>query len=233
MKATAAYPRYFIPLVLPPLLCFVLITGKSVRLASVTLAVLAIITAFTLVRQQAAVRIPSELVTALKVFPRLPPGVTAYLPEDAAVTYAFRLPKAAYRRISAHAKDELNGRQGVVAFMRSHGISEPASRVLVTDFDEEERANAAHTAAAAEAKSNSVIGTDIYLYYSYRTPATGRTSWAYIDEAKAIELFRSQDAAAILISSGEGSLGKAFWQGGHWAWYTSEKSSRAAQSAAQ
>jgi hypothetical protein len=85
----------------------------------------------------------------------------------------------------------------------------------VTNFNEGEQASAAHTAAAAEAKSNSTIGADIYLYYLHTTFATDRTSWAYIGQAKAIELFRGQDAAAILISSSEGKLGKAFWQGGH------------------
>jgi hypothetical protein len=229
LRANVAYPRYFIPLALPPLLCFVLLAGKSLRLSSAILAVLAIAMAVTLVRQQVALRTPSELVAALKVLPRLPPGITAYMPEDAAMTFAFRLPQATYRRISAHAKDELYGRQGVLAFMRSRGIGDDASRILATDFNEEEQANAAHTAAAAEAKSNAAIGADVYLYYSYRTFATDRTSWAYIDQARAIELFRGQDAAAILLNSGEEKSGRVIWQGGAWAWYTNDKQPGAVQ----
>lgn len=218
MRATTAYPPYFMPLALVPLLCFVLLTVKSPRLSIASLALLALATSVTLVRQQIALRNPSQLVAAFKMVPRLPSGVRAYLPEDAAVTYAIRLPQSTYRRISAHTREELCGRQGVAAFLRDRGISERAIRTLVMNFNEDEQANAAHTAAAAE--SNSTSGADIYLYRT--EDSSDRTSWTDIDEAKAIELFHGRDPAAILVSSSKAKLGKIIWQGGEWTWYANE-----------
>ncbi len=223
MKATTAGYQYFIPLVLAPLLCFVLLTVKSPRLSIASLALLALATSVTLVRQQIDRRNPDELAAALKMVPRLPVGIRAYLPEDAGQTYAIRLPQSTYRRISVHVRDELCGRQEVVAFLRGQGISERAINTLLMNFNEDEQANAVHIAAAAESNSDSTSGVAIYLYSTENY--TSRTSWADFDEAKAIELFRGRDPAAILVRSNEAKLGKAIWQGSEWTWYTNESAS--------
>ena len=65
--------------------------------------------------------ITSSLATALKLLPRFPSETRVYLPEDAAVTYAFRLPQSSYERISARARDDLNQQKGIVSFLRAHG----------------------------------------------------------------------------------------------------------------
>ncbi len=216
-RATTAFPRYFIPLVLPPILCFILVTAKLPRLSVAGLTLVALATTATAAEQQIRLRAPDELMTALKLLPRLAPDTRVYLPEDAATTYAFRLPQTTYERISARAKDELNGRKAIFAFLRAHGFSERSIRILATDFNEDEQANAAHTAAAAESPAGSTLrAADVYLY---RT-SPYRTSWASMDEAAAIERFRARGPAAILVRSGELQLAGVWWRGNEWTWYT-------------
>ena len=189
--------------------------------------ILILLTAITLASQRVP-RIPDNLLTAARSVPRLPTGFRAYLPEEVAYTYALRLPQASYRRISVHAKTELDERKGILLFMRERGLSEKAIRVLVTDFNEDEQAIAAHTAAAAESSANSSPGSaDIYLYRADSTSresiiAADRTSWADIDRTRAIDLFHGEGPAAILVKSGEAKPGRVIWQGNPWACYVNE-----------
>lgn len=91
---------------------------------------------------------------------------------------------------------------------------------MVTSFNEDEQADAAHMAAASESESKSTSPADIYLYRTENS--SYRTSWADFDEVKAIELLRGSDPAAILVGSKEAKLGIAIWQGSEWTWYTNE-----------
>jgi hypothetical protein len=226
MKATSAYPRYFIPLALPPILCFALLTVNAPRFSVAFLALLSLAMAATVIQQQRSLRTRDELTTALKLLRHLSSESRVYLPEDAALTYTFRLPQSTYERISAHARDELNQRKGIFSFLRLHGVSEKSIRILATDFNEDEQANAAHTAAAAESSANPLHVPDVYLY---RTSGTDRTSWASIDQATAIDLFRASPPAAILVRSKEVQLGGAWWRGSQWTWYTNPSAIRSDQ----
>jgi hypothetical protein len=227
LKATTVYPRYFMPLALVPLLVFPLIASgigrQMYRMAPAILGVLTLIMAAALLQNQVAIHAPDDLVDALRMVSKLPPGATIYVPEDAPATYALRLPPSEYARISARATKELDGRQGITTLLRGHHIPEAAIGILVNDFNENEQANAAHAAAAAGA--GFVSNHDVFLY---RTEASSgadvvseRTSWADMDLAQAIESFRGKEPAAVLIGSESvpAGLGQPSWHGRRWNWY--------------
>ena len=92
-------------------------------------------------------------------------------------TYALCLPQSAYQRISARATDQMHSREAVTAFLRASHVPDKALRVMATNFNEDEQANAAHTTAAAESKTTSFAGVEVYRYSS----SGDRRSWADFD----------------------------------------------------
>lgn len=230
-RATTAHSRYFMPLVLPPLLCFV--TGirglerySSSRILTAVLGVVVVAMALTLARSQAAIHGPDDLVDALRAEPRIPAGGKIYVPEDAGTIYALRLPRTSYVRISARAKEELYGGRGVTMFLLQNGIPEKAIRTLVTNFNEKEQANATRTAVAAESEVSS--DRDVFLYRAPHSTDSdlvfSRVSWAEVDLAKALETLQSKEPVALLVKldATPPRAGKRVWQGRQWAWYTNE-----------
>ena len=111
----------------------------------------------------------------------------------------------------------MHSREAVTAFLRASHVPDKALRVMATNFNEDEQANAAHTTAAAESKTTSFAGVEVYRYSS----SGDRRSWADFDEATAIRSFQDKDGVAVLLrNAAQRTLGTPIWQGSEWAWYT-------------
>jgi hypothetical protein len=230
LKATTAYDRYYIPLALVPLFCFLLIASRSMtsgsprpgshRVFTPALTVLVLVMGGALIQRQIAVHAPDDLVDALKAFPNLPPGSKVYLPEEAAVTYVVRLPQSEYRRIRRHTEQELAEGTGVRSFLAENGVPQAAVGVWGLIFNETERTNALQTALAAEAESPP-SNWDIFLYRTNMSNV--RTSWADLSLTEAVESFRGNDPVALLVEESRPELGKPVWRGHEWSWYTNQR----------
>ena len=145
MRATTAYPRYFMPLALPLILCFAIATTfyrtyASRILHKGALEVVIASMAVVLVHRQIELHAPSKLVDALRAMPQLHPRTKIFVPEDASTTYVWRLPNSTYARISSRAKMELNEQEGITTFLQGHAFPQKAIKVLVNNFNEDEQA---------------------------------------------------------------------------------------------
>lgn len=239
LRATAAYPRYFIPLEIPPLLALSLLFTRHPRMATAGLALLLVTTSYTTFAEQSRIRSGDDLRRAAEQLERIPSNVETYIPNEIALTYAIVLPAKTYARISLLAQENLFEHSALKVFLREHGVDDLAARVLINDFDEEEQANVARTSAAATSSTrlatNHVV--DLYLLSEETSP---RSAWTRLRMKEAVERLHGSGPVAILLPVDapvpDELNAVRIWRGEHWTWYMSAvgraRSNRMAEQAA-
>jgi hypothetical protein len=231
LRATITSPWYFLPLLPCMVLLLGVVAGENNRLFSsrsgirnsmyVFLTIMATLMAAESVGREREVREPDELTEAVKAIQSMPRGTVLYVPQELFTHARIRLPRGACERVRERLRGKLLDMTGVIQFMENRGMPRKAAEVLVTSFNEDEQAAAAHMAIACRSAPGDLLS--VYLYYTPQDFAIER-SLADMGLESALERARTSKNSAILVEGLHIPWGAAFWSGkGDWYWYRSQE----------